>query len=35
VEDLLFSAGGDIADVPEEYSPSIVMKGNQFQDETF
>jgi hypothetical protein len=36
VDDLLFSAGGDINDVePEEYSPSVIMKGHQFQDDTF
>jgi DASH complex subunit ASK1 len=36
VEDLLLTAGGDIdEDLPEEYSPSIIMKGNQFQDDTF
>ena len=35
VEDLLYSAGGDISDEPEEYSPSIVRRDHNFQDETF
>jgi hypothetical protein len=35
VEDLLYSAGGDMSDGPEEYSPSIVGRDHNFQDETF
>ena len=35
VEDLIYTAGGDMDDMPEEYSPSIVVKGNSYQDDTF
>ena len=35
VEGLIFTAGGDMDDMPEEYSPSIVVKGNNYQDDTF
>jgi hypothetical protein len=34
VQDLVYSAGGDIDD-PEEYSPSIIVKDSRFQDDTF
>ena len=35
VQDLVYSAGGDVDGEPEEYSPSIIVKDTRFQDDTF